>query len=291
MRRILFSISLLAGSALGVAGFAAGSAHADTLPISGGHFEVTAPAPDMSMFQDVIDADTMVDLEKITERLDAHLYVDADGTVKLPDHLTAEVLDVEPEFLANFRAALEYSNELILDGQIVVGDDLTVSAGETFEWPGAEPGLIPGPGPGTVVDGAPGASTGGDELDWNAYRYSSGCMFYNSYSTYSRYSRSYYGLCSTMAAYIGYPHISPSLVSFYTYNSSYMGSSCYNPTGMYYYLPYTSGCRSYIGGAYAPCYSSLGYKPAYFWTRSYGYSSGCGCYTYNWAWHGYWARY
>ncbi len=288
MRRILFSISLLAGSAV-VAGYAAGAAHADTLPISGGNFQISAPAPDMSNFEDVIDAETMADLEAITERLDAHLYVDVDGTVKLPDHLTAEMLDVEPEFLANFRSALGYSNQLILDGQIVVGEDLTVSAGEGFDWTGSDPGIVPGPGPGSSIDGQ--GSTDGDELDWNAYRYSSGCMFYNSYSTYSRYSRSYYGLCSTMAAYIGYPHISPSLVNFYTYNSSYLGGSCYNPSGMYYYMPYTSGCRSYVGGSYAPCYSGLSYKPAYFWTRTYSYSSSCGCNTYNWAWQGYWARY
>jgi len=261
---------------------------APPIPGAGGEVGFAPPAmPDFGADIQSIDAAEFEALAAVTERIDRYLVVDEDGTVRLPDAVTAEMLDVDPVFLADFRAALGYSNQLIERGEIIVNPDLTVEAGENLDL--APIGMQPEPGlPGAALDGAGGGvAVDGAEPDWHAYGYPSGAMFYNSYGTYHRYSRSYYALCSSMAAYLGYPHISTSLVYFYTYSSSYLSSACYNPYGLYYFLPYTSGCSGY----YSPCFGSFGSKVGYLWTHSYAYDPSCRCTGSTWSWRGYWMRY
>jgi hypothetical protein len=209
--------------------------------------------------------------------------------VQLRD-VSADQLGVTDEFLANYREALDYANQTIRDGNIVVNDDMTVDAVQRlggdfniglpgFTWgKGALPEADLGGLAGAAPDAHPSAD-GAAEPEWGAWGYPSGAIFYNSYSDWTYYRYSYYGLCSSMAAYLGLPWMSPSLVYFYGYNQPYLGRYVYNPMGVYYYMPY-----SY-------CQNSFGYKPGYFWTRSYMYNYGCGCYQYQWAWQGFWLRY
>ncbi|MCB9176768.1 MAG: hypothetical protein H6648_06365 [Caldilineae bacterium] len=246
-----------------------------------------AAPPSMDSIE-VVDPQAMAEIVAITERIDPLLVLDADGLVQLPAEVSAEQLGVSQEFLDNYRLALGFSNRLIETGQITVDADMKVSANESFvgsvELPG--PG---GPGAGQMsgaeTDGAPQGAT----PDWYTWRYSGGAMYYNSYQTYNTYGRTgqYYGLCNSMAAQLGYPWMSSSLVNFYTYNNSYLNRYCYNNYGSYYYLPYyNTGC-----GSYNPCYGGTSYKPAYFWGQARTYNYSCRCYSYNWQWYGTWCRY
>lgn len=286
MRFHRLCLAAVAATAIALAGFATGAAHANpgNISLEGVNF---APAPTgIDQFDTVIDAEDFEDLAAITDRIDPHLYVDDAGLVQLAD-VSAEELGVTEEFLADFQLALSYSNELIANGEIVVAEDMTVSPGETFERQPGSAGLD-AVSEGESLDGA---APQGAVPDWSAYGYSSGAMYYNSYGTYQRYRSNYYGLCSAMAAYLRYPHFSQNLNYFYTYNNYYINNSCYNSYGVYYYLPYQQGCQYRSGSSYSPCYGNLGYKPAYYWQQSYGYNAQCRCYQYNWQWQGYWSRY
>jgi hypothetical protein len=287
-----FGISSAFALLAALLGFQTGAVHADgpadlgITPIDAAAMQFAAPTPpEAAFFDTVLDDETMADLEALTERIEQYVYVDEDGLVRLGD-VTAEELGVDQRFLDDLRAAYDYSNELIERGEFVVADDFTVSEGESFT----------GLGENAVVDPiTPGINAfgGSDELssdvpDWNAYGYNSGAMFYNAYNTYYRYYSSYWNLCNTMSAYIRMPHISRNLQYFYAYNSNYLRSRCYQNTGVWYYLPYQSGCRYNSN----PCYgSSVSYRPAYYWTRSYTYNQGCRCYQNNWLWQGYYSRY
>jgi hypothetical protein len=224
----------------------------------------------------LIDADGFAEVKAITERITPHLVVGADGLVRLGD-VTAAELGVSEKFLADFRAALEYSNRTIEAGDLVVKPDLSVEM--------AEPNFVAAPTGGAKRLGAEsegsiqGAPPSEAVPQWGAWNYPDGAIFYNSYPDWHYYQNAYWGLCNTMAAYLGYPWMSGSLAYFYGYNQFYFSRYCYNPAGMYWYMPY-----NYCGGA-------LGYKPAYFWGRVAMYSYGCGCYQYQWAWQGIWCRY
>jgi len=291
MKRSLFT--LLAASAIALSGAVAGRASADTSYVR--IDEVSRPTG-IGTFANVIDEAAMADLAAITERLDAHLSLDADGLVRLADGVTAAQIGVDEAFLADYRKALEFSNVLIERGELTVDADLTVHAGERFVVQPSS-GIVPGPVPGASLSGGASVDGGADSVaavpDWGAYGYGSGAMFYNSYNTFYRYRFSYYGLSSAMSAYLGYPHLSPSLNYFYTYNNQYLSNSCYNPYGVYYFLPFQSTCQFYNSGmrSYQPCYGNLGYKPAYFWQQTNTYSASCRCYRSNWQWQGYWSRY
>jgi hypothetical protein len=240
-------------------------------------------APDVSRFDNAIDAQEMEEVVDLVERLDPHLYVGEDGLVHLRDVSAAE-LGVSEEFLANFKSAMTFSNALIERGAVVVAPDMTVTTASPVKT--TLGGLNPAPPSGAVTDaGAPNAAV----PEWGAWNYHSGSMYYNSYNTYYQYRNRYYTLCNSMAAYQGYPWMSSSLMNFYGYNQSYFNNYCYNPGGTYYYLPYQNSC-SYN---YNPCYggSTASYKPAYYWVRSYSYSNSCRCYNYNYNWQGYWCRY
>lgn len=289
MKRSL--LSLLAVSAIALSGVFAGRASADTSYVRIN--EVPRPTG-IGQFDAVIDEAASADLVAITERLDAHLSLDANGLVRLDDDVTAAEIGVDETFLSNYRKALAFSNVLIERGELTVDADMTVHAGENFA---VQPdnGAVPGPVPGASLMGDASTVAVPDAAvpQWGAYGYGSGAMFYNSYNTFYQYRFNYYGLSSAMAAYLGYPHISPSINYFYTYNNQYLSNSCYNPYGVYYFLPYQSTCQYYNSGirSYQPCYGNLGYKPAYYWQQTNTYSASCRCYQSNWQWQGYWSRY
>jgi hypothetical protein len=248
----------------------------EALPPSSLGSSAVAPAgqaPDLAQADALISPDAFAAVVDLNERIEPHLYVDAAGLVRLGD-VTAAQLGVTEKFLADYRAALEYSNEAITAGHIVVHPDLTVETTESLS------GDFDVRGPALPADAsATGAAPQGAVPQWGAWGYPSGAIFFNTYSDWTYYRTNYYGLCNTMGAYLGLPWMSRSLVYFYGYNQMYFSRYCYNPMGVYYYMPY-----SY-------CQTGFGYKPAYFWARTYAYSYGCGCYQYQWAWQGYWARY
>ncbi|MCE7938087.1 MAG: hypothetical protein DYG90_05705 [Chloroflexi bacterium CFX6] len=247
--------------------------------------------PEASTFDNVIDAAEMEAVVDINERIEAHLYIDADGLVQLDSAVTAAQLGVTDEFLTHYRAALAESNKLIERGEITVDADMRVTPTEHYLKATRPAQPMPG---GPTLDGVDAveleAAPDTAVPDWSVWNYNTGAMYYNSYNTYNTYRYNYYGLCNSMAAYLRCSSCAPSLQYFYTYNSSYNSSYCYSNSGLYYYLPYNTN-RSGCGQSYNPCYGSLGYKPAYYWgqTRTYNYS--CRCYQQQWQWNGYWCRY
>ncbi len=289
MNRHLFAATCLALSAFGL-GLAMGQ------PAARAEGTVKAVQPSVpaeaSTFDLVVDPAEMAEVEAITARLDRHLSLDGQGLVTLDPSVTPEQLGVTPEFLDNYRQALAFSNQLISSGQIKVDANLKVSATGSFVGSANMPAPGNPGGKGKASEPAPvlGESADNEVPEWCSWRYNSGAMYYNSYNTYNSYGRTgqYYGLCNSMAAYMGYPWMSGSLVNFYTYNNSYFNNYCYPNYGTYYFLPYSSynSC-----GGYNPCYNPCSTKPAYFWTRSYTYSYSCRCYQYQWQWSGYWTRY
>ncbi len=219
----------------------------------------------------VIDAATYREVAALTERITPYLIVGEDGLVRLAD-VTAAELGVTEKFLADFRLALDNSNQAITAGNIVVNADLTVSTNDT------KFSAVPiGKGGNDVA--LQGALPAEPAPEWGAWQYPQGAIFYNTYPDWNYYRNAYYGLCNTMAAYLGYPWMSQSLLYFYGYNQSYFNRYCYNNSGIYFYMPY-----SYCAGG-------LGYKPAYFWGQQAMFNYGCGCYQYQWAWQGFWCRY
>jgi hypothetical protein len=242
------------------------------------------PPPEASTFDNVIDAQEMDDLVAITERIDAHLSVDADGLVQLDAAVTAADLGVTDEFLANYRDALAESNKLIANGDLTVDADMRVNVTEQLATTFRQPGTgITGP----ILDselagGQPDAAV----PDWNCWNYNTGAMYYNSYNTYNTYRNNYYGLANSMAAYLRCSRCAPNLQYFYSYNNSSINNYCYRNTGVYYYLPYSQGC-----GSSNPCYGNLGYKASYYWGQTQSYNYSCRCYTSNWQWQGQWSRY
>lgn len=278
---------LTAVAALGV-GFAASTTFAagpaDLVGSSVSTAGVTPP--EASRFDTVLDAKEMDETIDLAKHMEPYLSVGTDGLVHLKDATAAEI-GVSEQFLANYRIALQESNKLITRGDITVGPDMSVKVTRKLPAPGI---VLPSPG-GANTEGVGAAADTAAVPDWGAWSYSSGAMFYNSYSTYTSYRNNYYNLCNSMASYIQRPWISYNLVNFYSYNQSYFNNYCYNPTGTYYYLPYSnsSSCSS---SYYSPCYgNTVSYRPAYFWTRQYSYNSSCGCNSYNWAWQGFYTRY
>lgn len=245
-----------------------------------------AVPPGLDSADRLIDEATFEEVAAITERITPYLYVGDDGLVQLRD-VSADELGVSEQFLRDFRAAMTFSNRAIADGHIVVNDDLTVTTSEAVAAGSMpSPGLVGGASP--LVGGGPSgleasagvdAAPGNGTPEWGAWRYPQGAIFYNSHTDWTYYRNAYYGLCNTMAAYLGYPWLGQPLIYFYGYNQLYMNRFCYSGAGMYWYMPY-----SYCG-------LGLGYKPAYFWGRTYGYNYGCRCYQYQWAWQGVWCRY
>lgn len=285
-------LSAVAVAALGAVGFVTGTARAQTAPAA-------APMAARQLdAQSVVDADEMGDVLDLVTRLEPHLYVAADGTMQLRDGVTAEMLGVTETFLADYRAAMADSNTLIEQGDVTLAADFTVSMKAL---PERNIGLIGMPSPGgAATEGDAAASdapalAGASPDNWSAYGYQSGAMFYNSYNVYRQYYNNYYNLCNTMAAYIRQPWISSNLAYFYGYNGGYLNNSCYPNSGMWYYLPYQSGCqqwvptlRSYTNQCYG---TTVGYRPGYLWQNRYTYNTGCRCYQQQWQWQGYWMRY
>jgi len=242
--------------------------------------EVTGALPAGMTPDTVIDAQEFSEVVDITQRLTPHLYVGDDGLVRLRDVSAAE-LGVSEQFLANFREAMTYSNQLIARGEMKVEKDMrtTMTARETLR---GQIGVEPGPG--ADAAGAAAAADGGAAPNWGGWDYGTGAMFYSSYGDWTYYRYNYYPLCNTMAAYIYRPWMSTSLCNFWGYNQSYFQNYCVNPLGTYYYMPYQYCCQqTYSCGS--------GYKPAYFWTRAYYYQSSCRCYQYNWNWQQFYLRY
>jgi hypothetical protein len=242
-----------------------------------------AVPPGLDAAGSLLDAEAMAEVREITDRITPYLEVGPDGLVRLRD-VTAAEIGVSEKFLEDFRASLEYSNGAIAAGDIKVNADMTVeTTSQTFAARGGATRLA-GADLGTL--GLPAGEAGLQAAapsepvpQWGAWNYPDGAIFYNSYPDWHYYRNAYWGLCNSMAAYLGYPWMSGSLAYFYGYNQFYLSRYCYNPAGMYWYMPY-----NYCGG-------TLGYKPAYFWGRVAMYSYGCGCYQYQWAWQGIWCRY
>jgi len=278
-RRTAFA---LVAAAAFVVGLVSGTTHAAPAE------PVFVAPPEAGTFDNVIDAEEMETLIDLTERIQPYLSLDADGLVQLDPAVTAADLGVTDEFLATYRESLAESNKLIERGEITVDADMRVTMSDHLAASFREP--QPGKG-GNTDAAAPGEPVALDDEavpDWSCWRYNSGAMFYNSYNTYSTYRNNYYGLCNTMASYMGCSRCAPSLQYFYGYNGSYLNSYCYRNSGVYYYLPYSNsnGCGSSYG-----CYGNLSYKPAYYWGYGRSYNNSCRCYQNQWQWYGNWCRY
>lgn len=278
---------LFAATCLSLAAFGLGLAMGLPMTHAEGITKGIAPSVpvEAGTFDMVVDPQEMAEVEQISARIDEHLSLDGQGLVQLNADVTAEQLGVSPEFLDNYRKALTFSNQLISSGQITVDANLKVTATGNFVGSVNMPAPGNPGGKGKASEPGEGAVADNDVPDWCSWRYNSGAMYYNSYNTWNTYGRSgqYYGLCNSMAAYIGYPWMSSSLNNMYTYNSNYFNNYCYPNQGSYYFLPYSSynSC-----GGYNPCYNQCSMKPAYFWTRNYTYSYSCRCYQYQWQWSG-----
>lgn len=292
-----FLLTAVAAATLGAAGFAAGAAHAQGAPAQ----SASALPPQQSLRMNdanVVDAAEMAEVADLVETMEPYLYVAADGTMQLRD-VTAETLGVSQEFLDNYRAAMVNTNALIERGEVTLAADFTVTM-KALPDRAVSP-IIGMPAPGGAATEGEGMANDASALasaspdNWSAYGYSSGAMFYNSYNVYRQYYSNYYNLCNTMAAYIRQPWISNNLAYFYGYNGSYLNNSCYQNTGMWYYLPYQSGCqqwvptqRSYTNQCYG---NTVNYRPGYLWQSRYAYNNNCRCYQSQWQWQGYWMRY
>jgi hypothetical protein len=253
-----------------VAGFAIARPAAAAAPVAPAMPQPTGLTADVT-----VDQAAFAEVVDITQRITPYLSVGEDGQVVLKD-VTAAQLGVTEEFLSNYRAAMKYSNALIANGELKVAPDMKTTLTSKAQPMAPGKGIAPEP---VIRDGADAAASGGAAPTWGGWDYGQGAMFYNSYNDWTYYRYNYYPLCNTMAAYIARPWMSSNLCYFYGYNSSYFNSYCYNGYGTYYYMPY-----SY-------CSNGLGYKPAYFWTRSYYYTTSCGCYNYNWNWQMVYCRY
>lgn len=225
----------------------------------------------------VLDAQEFAEVVDLTKLITPYIYIDAAGMPRLQDVSAAEI-GVPEEFLANFKLAMGYSNQLIVRGTLKVAPDMKTT-------------MVGAPTPGRIsLDPVPGAGTTGIAPDtgadpnWGGWDYNTGAMFYSSYGDWTYYRYNYYPLCNSMAAYIRRPYMSTSLVNFWGYNQNYFQNYCYSNYGTYYYMPYQYACQQYYG-------CNVGYKPAYFWTRSYYYQPSCGCYQYNWNWQQFNCRY
>ncbi len=266
------AVGLVAAQMLAVAAMLPSTVQASP-PVPIGVDTGAMPPPGVGPSFDVVDAEAFAEIADITERITPHLFVGEGGLVHLDD-VTAAELDVSEQFLADFREALRYSNALIERGEIDVAPDMTVNLAENFLPPA---NLILPPGGDSPNGGDLGALPMASDAavpDWGAWNYGSGGMFYNSYNDWVYYRYRYYGLCNTMAAYIGFPWMGPPLIYFYGYNQHYFGLYVYNPYGTYFYIPYYY------------CHFGLGYKPAYFWVRMFDPFRG-----YVWGWRGFWLRY
>lgn len=281
-------ISLFLAVAIGVfgVGLVASTAFADTAPLKPAEFSVYDPSagPDLTAFADemVLDADEFEAVSAAVQRLTPHIYLGEGGLPQLDD-VTAAELDVDEEFLANFRLAMEFTNKAIADGEFKINADMTVET----QGSGAA-GLVPAQPYGEPSDEI--QMVGDATVDWGTWHYPSrGAMFYNTYYDYwNYYHNRYYVLCNGMAAALGYPWMSTNLMYFYGYNNMYFNSHCYQSYGMYYYLPYSTGCCR----QYNPCYcGGMSYRPVYIWVQSTVYNYSCRCYQYSWNWQGYWGRY
>ncbi len=250
--------------------------------LGGAQTAVAAPAPQpvaappVGPHVTVVDALQMATVVDIVKRIEPHLFVGDDGLVHLED-VTAEDLDVSPQFLDDYRQAMAYSNALIRRGEIRVARDLRVSV--VAPPPGARHEAVldedlAEPVPDTAAR-APNMAV----PQWSAWDYSQGAMFFNTYEDWTYYRYNYYGLCNGMAAWIRMPRMAPVLILFYGYNQYYLALYCYPAYGTYFYIPY--GYVDY----------PFGYKPGYFWARQFGYISSCRCYGYQWLWLGFWLRY
>lgn len=287
---LLFGVTV---AVLGTAGFVAGTAQAQT---------AQAGSPPQAMRIDpanVVDASKMAEVGDIVARIEPFLYVAADGTMQLRDDATAEALGVSEAFLADYRAAMANSNTLIQRGEVTLSADFKVTVKALPERDFSPVVGLPAPGgaategEGALSDAASIQSASPD--NWSAYGYQSGAMFYNSYNVYRQYYNNYYNLCNTMAAYIRQPWISSNLAYFYGYNGGYLNNSCYQNTGMWYYLPYQQGCQQWVPTTRSyttQCYgSTVNYRPGYLWQSRYAYNTSCRCYQSQWQWQGYWMRY
>jgi hypothetical protein len=228
----------------------------------------------------VLGAEEFAEVVDLTKLITPYIYVDATGMPRLQD-VSAQQIGVSEEFLANFKMAMTYSNQLVARGTMKVAPDMTTTmVGATA--PGRI-GLDPR-GPGTTGITPDAATDKGADPTWGGWDYNSGAMFYSSYGDWTYYRYNYYPLCNSMAAYIRRPYMSTSLCNFWGYNQNYFQNYCYSTYGTYYYMPYAYACQNNYG-------CNVGYKPAYFWTRSYYYQPSCGCYQYNWNWQQFNCRY
>jgi hypothetical protein len=233
----------------------------------------------------VLDQQEYRSASDFARRVTPYVHLDAGGVPRLDPGVTAEGLGVTPEFLRDFSSALDFAGEAVREGRVVVKEDLTVQVrqDQTMQ-PEAAPVA-----PGGVVPGALGQRADDPSVDWQTWGYNSGAMFFNSYDDYWRYFHNrYYVLCSSMAAQLGFPWMSPNLVYYYAYNgwsfNQYLGPS----SGMYWFLPFSgSGCYSYN-----PCFCcGLSYRTIYIWVQSYQYFPSCRCHQAVWGWQGFWARF
>lgn len=269
-----------------VTGFAMGRTATAAAPSPAMPDATTVALPNGLSADAILDAQEAAEVADITRRITPYLFVGEDGLVYLKD-VTAAELDVSETFLADFKEAMRFSNQVIAVGDMVVAPDLrTTMTDQAFErrpQPGVEP-ILPG------IDGLAEEATGGAQPNWGGWDYGQGAMFYNSYQDWTYYRYSYYALCNTMSAYIRQPWMSASLSYYWGYNQSYFSRYCYSNYGTYYYLPYGyacySSCRSTLN-----CGCNTGYKPLYIWTQQYYYYPNCGCYQYNWGWQQFYGRY
>ncbi len=235
------------------------------------------PLPPAGEGVTVVDADQMATVVDIVKRIEPHLYVDEDGMVRL-DAVSADELGVSEQFLADYRQAMEESNQLIRRGEIRVSRDLRVSV-VAPPAAGRQELVLDGMSESSASQGAAVEAPSVSVPQWAGWNYGQGAMFFNTFEDWTYYRYNYYGLCNGMAAWIGMPRMGPVLIVFYGYNQYYIALYCYPSYGTYFYIPY-----GYIDYPF-------GYKPGYFWARQFGYISSCRCYGYQWLWLGFWLRY
>jgi len=291
-----FSLGLVAVVAVFAVGlFAAGTSAQESVSTRMATMEISsyelaaanlASVPDLERIgaQEVLDRSGYEEAADFARRVMPFVHLDAAGVPRLDGSVTAARLGVSEAFLSDFEAALHFAADAIRDGRIVVNADLTVDT--VGEAPAAAHGIEPAePFGAGMLD----AAIEDPSLDWQSWRYNTGAMFYNSYQSYwTHFYNRYYVLCSSMAAYIGYPWMSTNLVYFYAYNSAFFSRYLHASHGMYWFLPFSgTGCA-----AYQPCYCcGVSYRPVYIWILSYQYYPSCRCQQAVWGWQGFWGRY
>lgn len=235
-----------------------------------------------------IDGAAMQSIADFSRRAEAHLVRNADGTVRFTTD-DAAALGVTAKFLADYKAALEHINAEIRAGALVVKADGSLAPNVDAAAAPAQPAarspklpagaqLVENPTAEQLAKARPAEATEGgvdNSPDWNVRNYNN--TFYVTWTSYDAYYYRYYpyhySWPAAMAAYVGYPYISPRLVYLFTYSYNwYYFSQCTYPYGSVWYIPWRYLCQT----------CGHNYYYVYFQVRYIYYYYGYYYYTYGW---------